>query len=148
MRREDDGLRYLMREEPATKMDGPERRKSQRISISTMVKVWLEDFEEFKEYLSENLSTAGIFVKTTDPLPVGSRVAVEFSLFEGGVNLVEAEGRVVRVEETGPNQIWKNPGMAVEFTYIKPESKALIEKTAAMNAGKPGSGSREQKEDG
>lgn len=95
-----------------------------------MVKVRLEDFDDFKEYMSENLSAGGIFIKTSDPLPIGSQVSLEFSLFEEGVKLVEAEGKVVRIVETEPNQIWKNPGMAVEFSYLDPESKALIEKTA------------------
>jgi len=111
-------------------MDKPERRKSQRITISTIVKVWMEDFDDFKEYLSENLSSGGIFIKTAEPLPVGSDISVEFSLLEGGIKLVDAEGRVVRCVETEPNQIWKTPGMAVKFTYIDPESKALIEEIA------------------
>ena len=54
-------------------MERTERRKDRR--IATVVKDWLEDLDDFEEYMSENLSVGGIFVKTEEPLPVGSKVS-------------------------------------------------------------------------
>jgi len=109
-------------------MEGTERRKDRRVTIATIVKVWLEDLDDLMEYMSENLSAGGIFIKTDRPIPVGSKVSLEISLFEGGIKLIEAEGNVVRVigGEAGPAR--GESGIAIEFTYIDPESKVLIDK--------------------
>jgi len=115
-------------------MEKTERRKDRRITIATVVKVWLEDLDDLTEYMSENLSAGGIFIKTDQPLPVGSKVSLEFSLFEGGMKLIEAEGIVVRImgKVTGLGR--GESGMAVEFTYIDPESKALIDNIVNKSA--------------
>jgi len=119
-------------------MERTERRKARRINIATVVKVWLEDMDDFKEYMSENLSAGGIFIETKEPLPMGSKVSLELSLFEGAIKLVEAQGNVVRVMGKEPGHGGWRPGMAVEFTYIDPESSALIDKIAEESSdGKP-----------
>jgi len=76
--------------------------------------------------------------RTEEPLPVGSKVSLELSLFKEGVKLIKAYGSILSVIGKEPVHTEGEPGMAVEFTYIDPESSALKDKIAEKSSdGKP-----------
>ncbi len=59
-----------------------------------------------------DIGAGGVFILTTDPLPVGSKVQYSFNLPDGH-GPVEGQAKVVREEET--------LGMAIEFEDLSPD---------------------------
>ena len=83
-----------------------------------------KEFESFDAFIQEyvtNISRTGVFIKSTTPLPIGTRVNLRFTVIMEDIESVEGIGEVVRVE-TDP------PGMGVVFRELSAYSKDLIEK--------------------
>ncbi len=92
-------------------------REEERVTIN-------KEFESFDAFIHEyvtNISRSGVFIKTKQPLPVGTLVNLRFSVIMDDVETIEGEGEVVRVE-TDP------PGMGVVFKKLSSYSQSLIEK--------------------
>ena len=83
-----------------------------------------KEFDSFDQFIDEyvtNVSRSGVFIKAKDPLPVGTRVDLRFSIIMDDIHTIEGVGEVVRIE-TDP------PGMGVVFKELSDYSRALIEK--------------------
>ena len=83
-----------------------------------------KEFDSFDQFIQEyvtNISRTGVFIKTKQPLPIGTVVNLRFSVIMDDVESIEGEGEVVRVE-TDP------PGMGVVFRTLSSYSQGLIEK--------------------
>jgi len=93
------------------------RRQEQRLTIN-------KEFDSFDQFVREyvtNISRSGVFIKTTEPLAVGSIVNLKFTVVMDGVEVIEGEGEVVRVDQ--------NPsGMGVVFRKLGQYSRTLVEK--------------------
>lgn len=92
-------------------------RREERVTIN-------KEFESFDEFLAEyvtNISRSGVFVRSKNPLPVGTVVNLHFTVIMDAIETIEGTGEVVRVEEDPP-------GMGVVFTEISSYSKELIDK--------------------
>ncbi len=86
------------------------------------------DFASVGEFLAEyvqNISRSGAFIRTDDPLPVGTRVALKFTVIMDELETIEGVGMVVRRVPPGGSE---PAGMGVVFTELTAYSKALIEK--------------------
>jgi uncharacterized protein (TIGR02266 family) len=86
------------------------------------------DFASVDEFLAEyvaNISRTGAFIRTDDPLPVGTRVALKFTVIMDELETIEGIGMVVRRVPIGTAEL---AGMGVVFTELTAYSKALIEK--------------------
>lgn len=70
------------------------------------------------EYVAD-ISATGVFIKSRDPLPIGSKVQLKFSLILDELHVVEAAGEVVRRSE-------RPLGMGVAFRGLSPESAQLV----------------------
>lgn len=84
-----------------------------------------QEFECIEEYIAEyvsNISQGGVFIRSKNPLPEGTRVTLQFSVILDDIEEVRGEGEVVRV-----NHSPENMGMGVAFTRLDVESKALID---------------------
>lgn len=84
-----------------------------------------QEFECIEEYIAEyvsNISQGGVFIRSKNPLPEGTRVTLQFSVILDDIEEVRGEGEVVRV-----NHSPENTGMGVAFTRLDVESKALID---------------------
>ena len=92
-------------------------RKSERVTIN-------KEFDSFDQFIKEyvtNISRSGAFIKTADPLPIGSEVDLRFTVIMDDIETIEGVGTVVRVE--------KDPsGMGVVFKELSSYSRGLIEK--------------------
>ncbi|HEY3496741.1 MAG TPA: PilZ domain-containing protein [Polyangiaceae bacterium] len=96
---------------------GAERRHGDRVTINKQ----FDSFDQFvREYVA-NLSGTGAFVRTDTPLPVGTEIALKFSVVLDGVETIEGVGVVVRVENDPP-------GMGVVFKELGAYSRKLIER--------------------
>jgi hypothetical protein len=91
------------------------RRTSKRVTIN-------KEFESFDAFIQEyvtNISHSGAFIRSKNPLPVGTTVNLKFTVLMDGIETIEGTGEVVRVEADPP-------GMGVIFNEITSYSKDLI----------------------
>lgn len=95
--------------------DGDEQRLQSRITLN-------KEFESFDAFVHEyvaNVSRTGAFIRSKDPLPVGTEVDLRFTVIMDEVQTIEGKGRVVRVQDNPP-------GMGVVFTELNRYSEALL----------------------
>ena len=84
-----------------------DKRLGERVTIN-------KEFESFDAFVHEyvtNISRSGAFVRSANPLPVGTEVNLKFTVIMDEVEHIEGIGKVVRVE-TDP------PGMGVVYTSL------------------------------
>ncbi len=92
-------------------------RKHDRVTIN-------KEFDSFEQFIQDyvtNISRTGVFIKTKEPLPIGSEVDLRFTVIMDDIETIEGVGEVVRVEADPP-------GMGVVFKKLNSYSKELIEK--------------------
>jgi molecular chaperone DnaK len=87
--------------------------------------------DAFVERYALNVSKGGIFVRTRDPQPPGTRVALEVSL-ENGECVIRGTG-VVRwtTPPSAPGELDRPPGMGIKFLELTRQSRALVDLMAA-----------------
>ncbi|MBC8133679.1 MAG: TIGR02266 family protein [Deltaproteobacteria bacterium] len=120
--------------------------KESRPPINLRIKFRSESVEQFIERYAVDVSRGGIFIRTREPLAVGTRLKLDFQ-FQNGSPLMAGDGTVVWIRELDPNRTSVPPGMGVRFDKLTPESQAvleqlLIEKAKRERSGVPGSGSQ------
>jgi uncharacterized protein (TIGR02266 family) len=96
-----------------------DQRHSRRITIN-------REFATIEEFVSEyvtNISRTGVFIKSRNPLPVGTKVNLRFSIVLDEIESVEGLGEVVRVVDDVPET-----GMGVVFSRLDSRSERLIER--------------------
>ena len=81
------------------------------------------------EYVID-ISSTGVFIKSRDPLPVGTRVNLKFSLILEELHVVEAAGEVVR-------QSARPLGMGVAFRSVGPEAQKIIGRAITERRSRP-----------
>ena len=109
---------------------GVDQRRFARIRPSIRVELSNEsDIQGFVQSHVHDISLGGMFVKTSQPRPIGTYVAFRmyFDVEKGGC---EFEGTVVRVvtlmeaaESPDPNVV---PGMAIEFDELSAAATGLL----------------------
>ena len=98
-------------------MNDTDKRADERLTIN-------KEFEAFDAFIQEyvtNISRRGVFIKSQQPLPIGTRVNLRFTVIMDDIETIEGLGEVVRVEKDPP-------GMGVVFRELSAYSKNLIEK--------------------
>lgn len=78
------------------------------------------------EYVA-NISHSGVFIRSKDPLPVGTRVALKFTVIMDELETIEGVGEVMR-RSTRPS------GMGVVFVELTEFSQDLIAKLITQRA--------------
>ena len=99
-----------------------DRRHDARLRIN-------REFATVEQFINEyvmDISRSGVFIKSDDPLPVGTRVHLRFTVIERELELVEGLGEVVRVVPPGSPGVV--PGMGVVFVELAQVSKELVER--------------------
>jgi len=105
--------------------DARSRRREKRREKRHVINREFASVEEFiVEYVS-NISRSGAFIRSDAPLPVGTRVALRFTLLMEEIETIEGVGEVVRVVHPGSAE---PPGMGVVFVELAKTSKALIDR--------------------
>ena len=97
--------------------DDTELRSGARVTIN-------KEFESFDAFIHEyvtNISRTGAFVKSKQPLPVGTKVDLKFTVVMDEIETIEGVGEVVRVQHDPP-------GMGVVFVDLNQYSQALIDR--------------------
>ncbi|RMG11606.1 MAG: TIGR02266 family protein [Deltaproteobacteria bacterium] len=86
------------------------------------------EFASLEEFITEyvaNISKSGAFIRTDEPLPVGTKVALRFTIIADDMETIEGIGEVVRVTPPGgPHPA----GMGVVFRQLSEYSKTLLDR--------------------
>ncbi len=96
-----------------------ERRRDDRLAINA-------EFRDVDALLAEyavDVSPTGCFLRSRNPLPVGTLVSLRFTIVDAGLAVIEGQGKVVRAVHSGVDA-----GMGVRFTKLSDEARAHIER--------------------
>ena len=102
--------------------DSAERRVFDRYDVEWAVDCIASD--TFLYASITNISEMGIFVRTTEPLKLNTRLRLTFA--PPGIESFQLEGCVAwvnRVRENGDNP---NPGMGIRFVNLQPEERERL----------------------
>ena len=91
------------------------KRGDKRVTIN-------KEFESFDAFVHEyvtNVSRSGVFIRSKEPLDIGTEVHLTFTVIMDEVETIEGTGKVVRVEDDPP-------GMGVAFTKLTKYSEGLL----------------------
>ena len=97
-------------------------REHKRVTIN-------KEFESFDAFVHEyvtNVSRTGVFIRSKEPLPVGTEVQLTFTVIMDEVETIEGSGKVVRVEQDPP-------GMGVAFTELTKYSEDLLARLLTLH---------------
>jgi len=97
--------------------DEKDQRAGDRVTIN-------KEFESFDAFIQEyvtNISRTGVFVKSKQPLPIGTKVNLKFTVIMDDIETIEGIGEVVRVQQDPP-------GMGVVFRELSQYSQHLIDR--------------------
>ncbi len=82
------------------------------------------EFESVDQFITEyvtNISRSGVFIRSKDPLPAGTKVNLRFTVITDEIETIEGVGEVTRVSHNPP-------GMGVAFVELTSYSQKLIER--------------------
>jgi uncharacterized protein (TIGR02266 family) len=94
------------------------------------------EFASIQEFLTEyvsNISRSGVFIESRNPLPVGTKVNLKFTVILDDPEIIEGVGEVVRTSE-------RPRGMGVVFISLSPVSQRLIAELLTRRSGPVGRG--------
>ena len=103
-----------------------EQRRHKRLGVN-------EDFASIDELVAEyvtDISRGGVFIRSKQPLPVGTKVNLKFSVILDDFETIEGEGEVVRMVQGSEDE---PSGMGVIFTELTDDSRSLIEEIVRRN---------------
>ena len=92
-------------------------RRDMRTPITLKIKFKSSNLDQFIERYSVDVSRGGIFIRTKEPLPVGTQLRFEFQLQDAS-SLIAGDGTVVWIREHDPARQGVAPGMGVRFDKL------------------------------
>ena len=104
-------------------------------AITLRIKFKSANLNEFVARYGADVSAGGIFVRTKQPLAVGSLLRFDFSLADGSP-LLAGLGTVVWVREPDQSRVGSIPGMGLRFDQLAPESQPIHQQILAAKAGR------------
>jgi len=104
----------------------PNTRQGKRTPVTLKIKFKSETIEQFIERYAVDVSQGGIFIRTKEPLAVGTQMKFEFQLKDASP-LIGGEGTVVWTREHDPSRPAIAPGMGVRFDRLADGSQQVLE---------------------
>jgi uncharacterized protein (TIGR02266 family) len=101
--------------------DKPQRRGAARVRVN-------REFDSIDEFISEyvsDISQSGVFIRSDDPLPKGTKVDLRFTVIDEDMETIAGIGEVTRVVQPGGAQ---PSGMGVVFVELESASQRLVER--------------------
>ncbi len=114
-------------------MADPNTRQGKRTPVTLKIKFKSETLEQFIERYAVDVSQGGIFIRTKEPLAVGTQMRFEFQLRDASP-LIGGEGTVVWTRENDPSRPAIAPGMGVRFDRLAEGSQGVLERILAEKA--------------
>jgi len=87
-----------------------DKRKYPRLAIS--IKVTNMESGSFTYYQATNISLGGMFLKSSEPLPLGTPLSLQFSL--PSMSKINVSAKVVRIQQANTDDSFSS-GMGVRF---------------------------------
>ena len=109
-------------EDPDPMPSRDERRSFDRFDVEWSVDCVADD--TFLYASIANISAMGIFVKTMDPLAIGSGLVLSFA--PPGYEPFKLEGQVAWINRVRPDGDNPNPGMGVRFMNLLPDDRERL----------------------
>jgi uncharacterized protein (TIGR02266 family) len=100
--------------------------KDTRGPVNLRIKFRSESLQQFIERYGVDVSRGGIFIRTREPLPVGTRLKLDFQLVDTAP-LFQGDGTVVWIREHDASRAGVTPGMGVRFDRLSPESQTTLD---------------------
>jgi type IV pilus assembly protein PilZ len=107
---------------PADAANRDDRRSHDRFDVEWAVDCVAED--TFLYASITNISAMGIFVKTMDPLTLGTRLVLSFE--PPGYESFKLEGEVAWINPVRANGDNPNPGMGLRFVNLRPDDRERL----------------------
>src|SRR6266436_5541256 len=104
--------------------------KVSRVPVNLRIKFRSETIEQFVERYAIDVSRGGIFIRTREPLAVGTQLRFDFQLQDASP-LMAGEGTVVWIREHDPTRAGVTPGMGVRFDKLTPASQPVLDRILA-----------------
>src|SRR3990170_947632 len=108
-------------------------RQGKRTPVTLKIKFKSETLEQFIERYAVDVSQGGIFIRTKEPLAVGTQMKFEFQLRDASP-LIAGEGTVVWTRENDPSRPPIAPGMGVRFDRLAEGPQGPLERIPAEKA--------------
>jgi uncharacterized protein (TIGR02266 family) len=131
------GLARELRAERFRRNRMADTRKDKRAPVSLKVRFKSATVDEFIEHYCKDVSRGGIFIKSSQPMPVGTLLKFQFQLKDES-QLIKGVGRVVwtRSEDrAGPD---RPSGMGIKFIKMDNESRVMVERIINSSEGSVG----------
>jgi len=100
--------------------------KEPRTPVNLRIKFRSETLDQFIDRYAIDVSRGGIFIRTREPLAVGTQLKLDFQ-YQSGAPLMSGEGTVVWIRDPDPNRPNVPPGMGVRFDRLSPESQTVLD---------------------
>ncbi len=111
-------------------------RQAKRAPVTLKIKFKSATLDQFIERYAVDVSPGGIFIRTKEPLAVGTQMRFEFQLRDA-TPLITGEGTVVWTRENDPQRPAAAPGMGVRFDRLGDGSQTVLDKILAEKAKQP-----------
>src|SRR5260370_22021287 len=102
-------------------------RRDMRTPITLKIKFKSSNLDQFTGPYSVDVSRGGIFIRSKEPLPVGTQLRFEFQLQDAS-SLIAGDGTVVWIREHDPARQGVAPGMGVKFDKLAAESQRVLDR--------------------
>jgi len=102
-------------------------RKDKRAPVSLKVRFKSATVDEFIEHYSKDVSRGGIYIKSSQPMPVGTLLKFQFQLKDESA-LIRGVGRVVWTRAEEDAQAEQPAGMGIKFIKMDTESRAVVDR--------------------
>ncbi|MET0340772.1 MAG: TIGR02266 family protein [Polyangiales bacterium] len=112
-------------------------RKDTRAPISLKVRFKSATVDEFIEHYSKDVSRGGIYIKSSQPLPVGTLLKFQFQLKDESA-LIRGVGRVVWTRAEADAAADMPAGMGIKFIKMDTESRATVERIIESHSNEGG----------
>lgn len=109
----------------ATLMESPETRSQTRVALSFRVRYHTPEGHSF-ESQAGGIGGGGLFIESSAPLSVGTKLSMELSLPNAPTEWMEAKGIVAWVCPQS-DQYTFSAGMGVQFTDISIETRGQVQ---------------------
>src|SRR5262249_18710525 len=117
--------RRTMTPVPVDARSGADRRVHERVLVD--IEIDYRADETFLFAYITDISAMGIFVRTNNPEPEGTRLNLCFRVPpELGGHLIEVEGEVIWINPFRPNEPARQPGMGIQFVDLTPSQRELV----------------------
>ncbi len=103
--------------------------------VTLKIKFKSASFDQFMERYAVDVSRGGIFIRTKQPLAVGTPLNFEFTL-QDGAPLLAGDGTVIWIREADAARPSVAAGMGVRFDKLQPQSQGTLERILAQKEGR------------